>query len=123
MTTTTEIKCIHELWHDGSEEKIRAILYDDGAINSCSLDSEGAENCCFTSQPDQEEAYWAFLDHLTNERGYMIRDVEAHEVQLLERKKPCIECGALEPFKRYLERRRQVARHKELLKREANNEK
>jgi hypothetical protein len=89
-----EIKSAHELSNDGST--IRAILFEDGAINCCSLDSEGAEKCCFTSDPGEEQSYWAFLSFLTQERDYSVKEISITEVKPPQ---PCPLCESLKSLR------------------------
>lgn len=79
------VKYAAELWKnsaDGKLRRVRLALWQDGAITSCEaiLDKEGKEitGSCHTTEPGQEEAYWAFQAHLTSpEVGYKVKSVEA----------------------------------------------
>lgn len=106
MTTTADIKCAHELRRDGSSEKIRMLLFSDGAIQCCAIDSQETERCCYTSPPGEEETYWAIQDFLTSpSKGYKLRAIEEVDTNLGQR--PCVECKALEDLKSYITRRRE----------------
>jgi len=84
------LKSAHELWRDS--QGIRALLHDDGVIRCCSLDFQGVEKCCFTSEPGEETAYWGFLDYLVGE-GYAMKQIEVGEV------KPSVPCPVCEKLK------------------------
>jgi hypothetical protein len=71
-----------------SEQKIRTLLFSDGAISCCSIEND-AEKCCYTSPPDQEEGYFAFIDFLVKEKDYLVREIEGVS---LPKAKPCPGC-------------------------------
>lgn len=96
------VKFAHEFSiPDRSDGKIRSMLFDDGAISCCALDSAGEEKCCYASPPGMEEEYWAMREHLVA-KGYSARQVK--EVAT-ERKAPCLVCKSMESLRSYVEGR------------------
>lgn len=76
------IKHAAEFYKDGSKKVVRLACFEDGVITSCvvEVDGEGKTKekvCCYSTEPGQEAAFWAFEAHLTSpEVGYKIRRVE-----------------------------------------------
>lgn len=71
------------LWKNSADgvRKVKLALFEDGVITSCegTYDKEGKEikGTCYTTEPSQEEAYFAFQAHLTSpEVGYKIKTIE-----------------------------------------------
>lgn len=81
-----QIKHAAELWKNtsGKVRKVRLALWNDGAITSCeaTMNATGKEieGTCYTTEPGQEEAYWAFKAHLTSpEVGYNVKGIEIEQ--------------------------------------------
>jgi len=81
---TLQIRHAAELFKnspDGEVRRVKLALWEDGAITSCeaTYDKGGKEikGSCYTIEPGQEEAYWAWQAHLTSpEVGYKVKSVE-----------------------------------------------
>jgi len=68
----------------GKKRRVRLALWTDGVITSCEAVlgalGEEIEGTCYTTEPGQEEAYWAFKAHLTSpEVGYKVKQVEVEK--------------------------------------------
>lgn len=77
------IKHAAELWKNSLDgvRKVKLALWQDGAITSCeaTYDEKGKEikGTCYTTEPGQEKAFWAFQAHLTSpEVGYKVKSIE-----------------------------------------------
>lgn len=77
------VKHAAELWKnsaDGKVRRVRLALWDDGAITSCEAtlkDDKEIDGTCYTTEPGQEEAFWAFQAHLSDPRiGYKVKSIE-----------------------------------------------
>ncbi len=68
-----EATVAHELWQEGSANKLRTALYPDGVIVCCSI-VDDREKCCTTSPPGQQEGYWDYLAHLEGQ-GYNVSEI------------------------------------------------
>lgn len=80
------VKHAAELWKNSSNGKIRRVrlaLWSDGTITSCEAelkDEKEIDGSCYTTEPGQEEAFWAFQAHLTSpEVGYKVKSIEVEK--------------------------------------------
>jgi len=60
--------------HENPKIKVRMVLWDDGAVTSC-VELEDGKGFCYTSSPEQEPAFWAFIAALSD-RGFKEHHIE-----------------------------------------------
>ena len=66
------------LMHQDKGLAVLTCVYDDGVISSCSgkiEDGKFKSECCYSSEPGQEEAFFPWVAHLAAV-GYKERDIE-----------------------------------------------
>lgn len=69
------VKYARMMEKDGHPVKVLTFLWEDGSITSCAFDSKNSVQCCHSSAPGQDGAYWPWISHLAS-LGYKEHPIE-----------------------------------------------
>lgn len=71
------VKHARYMHRDDAKHTVLVAIWEDGSVTSCTFesDTEKEVQCCYTTEPGQEEAGWAWVAHLAGV-GYKERHIE-----------------------------------------------